>query len=291
MQQVFEIGAVNVVLHPHPPGQYEKLLRHAYSLRKRVKIHGDRHALMTSFQARSRDGADYSLEGEISTFSHLDPALPWINLETEDSASDDELGEIPEHLRPNLRRCQFYFDVASHKLFFLTTARKGGISPKLMAKYLEELFVNDEIVEKFGTPKVTVLPDREAISKILAWKKIRRLEIHAVKPNPGDYDPEDLEEFERSLADQNLEQMNVELVAEKNKYIDMSERTQTLVAIASDNGWVEAKGHDRRGAPEQKSTKSGKPFGERGDYYPENETYWDAFKRVSRTAALKFRRG
>jgi len=289
MQQVFEIGGVNVVLHPHPPGQYEKLFRDAYKLKKRVRIHGDRHALMTQFKALKRDGLSHALEGEISTFSHLDPSLPWINLETEDSASDDELSDIPEHLRPNLRRCSFYFDVASHKIFFVTTARKGGISPKLMAKYLSDLFMDADLVEQFGVPKVTVLPDREAVSKILAWKKIRRLIIHAVKPNPGDYDLADLAEFEESLGDQNADQLNVELVAERSKYLDLNEKTQTLVAIAADNGYVEAKGHDIQGSPTEKSTKSGKPFAERGDFYPESETYWDAFKRVAQTAAMKFR--
>lgn len=290
MKQVFEIGGVNVVLHPHPPGQYENLFRRAYKLKKRVRIHGDRHALMTQFNALSRDGDVYALEGEVSTFSHLDPSLPWINLKTEDSASDDELDDIPEHLRPNLRRCPFYFDVPSHKIFFLTTTRKGGISPKLMAKFLVDLFQDADLVEEFGVPKITVLPDRESVAKILAWKKIRRLLIHAVKPNPGDYDPADLAEFERSLNDQNADQLNVELVAEKSKYLTLNDNTQTLVAIAADNGYVEAKGHDVQGSPAERSTKSGKPFSDRGDFFPESETYWDAFKRVAQTAAERFRR-
>jgi hypothetical protein len=243
---------------------------------------------MTMFGAKKHEGTTFALEGEISTFSQLDPTLPWINLETEEDASSDELGDIPDHLRPNLRKCQFYFDVASHKLFFLTTARKGGISPSLMARYLKDLFSFSEVVLEFGEVGITVLPDRDSISRIIGWKKIRRLQVHAERPNPGDYDPDELEEFEQSLAEQNASQLNFELVAEKNKSLILSEKTKTLVAIAADNGFVEAKGYNSQGAPEERSTKTGKPFSDRGEYNDDAETYWDAFLRIAKAAARKF---
>jgi hypothetical protein len=30
MEQIIEVGGVNVVVHPHPEGQYERLFRKAY---------------------------------------------------------------------------------------------------------------------------------------------------------------------------------------------------------------------------------------------------------------------
>lgn len=288
MEQVFELGGVNIVLHPHPPGQYIKLFRRVRRLRKVVHIRGDRYGLMTMLDEFKRGGEVVGLEGEISTFSKLDPNLPWFNVETAEDASPDDIGDIPEHLMPNHRRCQFFFDIRSHKMFFLSTSKKGGMSAGLMTKYLNELFADASLIEDFGLPRVTVLPSKESVARILGWKRIKRLKIHAERPNPGDFDPLDYQRFEEALAEQNARELNVELVADRDRYLDLNESTKALVAIGAENGHVTATGHTRSGDPDTKTTQDGKPLWERATFDPDGETFWDAFRRAARDMAQRY---
>lgn len=289
--QVLQLSAINVVLHPHPDGAYERLLRSAYRRRIAAHIHGDRHGIMSQLNTRSNGGRVVALEGTISTFSKLDPSLPWFNAETSDDASSEDLGtlNVPANLQPNHKKCEFYFDVQSHSFIFDSEPRKGGISARQMLRFLQQVLTHPDVTRTTGIPNLTIIPDQRSVEEVVEWSRIRTLYIEAHRPNP-DYDEEDYELFEQSLVEQHAKRLEIRLVAEDNAFLTPSENTQTIAAIAADNGYVEARGEDDQGKKQIRSTKDTKPFSIRDYFDPNAETAWDAFRRMAQEAAASIRR-
>lgn len=257
---VLEVGAINVVCQPHPEGVYLRLFRRIRSLAKVKKIYGDRWGVMSQLWNDGKDPVS-QLHGVISTFVQVDVKAPWYNERTEDAAdsNDVEKVNIPEYLHPSLRRCGFVFDIATHTLVFETIPRKGGISPRLMLSFFEKLLSNSEIVQEFGSVSLTVIPDKVSVAAILNWKSLRQLIIHAKRPNPGDYDEEDYEEFDQWLKEQGANVLDQALKSESSVIVP-NEETRILANIASDNGFVIGKGSGADGRLEERSTKSKKPL-------------------------------
>jgi len=144
-----------------------------------------------------------------------------------------------------------------------------------MRTFLERLFENDRIREKFSNIKITVIPDARTVREILAWTGIRTLVIRVTKPNPGDYSEEDFEEIERRLEEQNADRLEERLHAEEGKALKPSEATQILAKVAEDNGYVEAEGQGRK-----LSTRSSKPLVEKTTYDSDVETHTDSLLRA-----------
>jgi hypothetical protein len=240
-------------------------------------VHGDRWGMLSQLYKIPEGHHIEGLHGVISTFSKLDPALPWFNEKTTDDASDLDLGEIklPAYLQPNHQRCHFVFDTVHHVVVFESLPRKGGISARTMRTFLERLFENDRIREKFSNIKITVIPDARTVREILAWTGIRTLVIRVTKPNPGDYSEEDFEEIERRLEEQNADRLEERLHAEEGKALKPSEATQILAKVAEDNGYVEAEGQGRK-----LSTRSSKPLVEKTTYDSDVETHTDSLLRA-----------
>ncbi|MBB5878212.1 DUF4747 family protein [Xanthomonas sp. 3498] len=291
VQQVIQVGAINVVLHPHPDGIYERLLRAAYKSRQVAQVYSDRSGIISQLYTVKEQGEVVALEGVISTFTKFDPSLPWFNAKTADDASDDDLGalEVPDYLMPNHRKCQFYFDTRGHLFLFETTSRKGGVAPRSMLKFLQGILWTPGLITNFGMVRLTVVPDAKTLDEVVDWKQIRTLKLQAHRPNP-DYDEDDLREFEESLDDQNAEALELKLSAQPNSFLEPSERTRILAAIAADNGYVEAHGLDPLGRREVRSTRERKPLCEIEYFDPETENSWDVFKRFAQSVAQDIRR-
>lgn len=290
VEQVLQLSAINVVIQPHPDGIYERLTRAAYRRRIVANVFGDRYGVMSELHRVTRTGKTIALEGAISTFSKLDPNLPWFNSETSADASDEDLEQVhvPDNLQPNHRRCEFYFDLQSHVFVFDSLTRKGGITARQMLKFLEQVFLHPDVTRSIdAVPRLTIIPDQKSVEEVLDWNRIRSLHIEAHVPNPGDYDEDDLREFEESLLEQNAKRLDVKLVAADNEYLRPSEKTQTLAGIAADNGFIEAKGEDAQGNIEVRSTKDKKPLVERSEFDPDVETAWDAFRRFSQSVVTE----
>lgn len=285
--QVIQLSAINVVFNPHPEGIYERLLRTVFRRKIVAHIYGDRHGLMSQLHKVTERNRVIALEGVISTFSKLDPTLPWFNSATSTDASEEELNEVqvPDYLQPNHKQCPFYFDLATHTLIFNSLARKGGITARQMFGFLQQVFSSPDVSQAIGgTPRLTIIPDARSIEEVVDWNRIRSLFIDAHRPNP-DYDEDDLREFEQSLVDQHAKKLEMRLVAADNQYLQPSEKVQTIAAIAAENGYVEARGEDESGHTETRSTKNVKPLVERDTYDEEVETAWDAFRRVAQETA------
>ncbi|MFA6984980.1 MAG: DUF4747 family protein [Arenimonas sp.] len=296
LEQVIQQSAINIVLHPHPAGAYESLIKKSRRLRIVGRVFGDRWGVFSQVYPVSSDGAT-GLHGVISTFIKIDNELPWFNTATHDDASDEDLQEllIPENLQPNHRKCNFYLDSNTHTLVFDSLTRKGGITANQMLKFLTNVFNDFRLHTEFGSVNLTIVNDEDSIKQILNWSSITSLFIHASRPNVGDYDARDLREFDEYLQEQGARVLEQRLVAEGNEVISPNEKTKKLAQIASDNGYVTAKGRDPEGRAVEMSTKDGSPLVETGSFDAEGETYWDAFFRIARNtiaaATARRRRG
>lgn len=287
VNEVIQLGAVNITLHPHPDGAYIKLFQAARKKKIAAKIFSDRYGCIGAFHPDDGMPKGMAIQGVISTFTHLDQNLPWFNRDTSDEATPEDIDDInlPGNIEPNHEKCDFYFDASSHTLIFNSETRKGGITPRQMKGFLLNLFSNPDLSSEFGSPSIHVVPDADKLAAIIKWRRMTSIFIHAERPNPGDYDEDDLQAFSDDLGGQNAKDIEVKLRAADDGFLSLSDRIKTIAAIGADNGYVEARGRDEAGNAETKSTKNGKPLVERNVFDSDVETAWNAFRRFAREVA------
>lgn len=275
-----EVGAINVVLQPHSKELYESWVRTIYSHRLKMPIHGNRYgALSQLYKTGEEEGI--TLQGVISTFVDFDRNLPWYNEVTADDATPQDLGEVtlPDHLRPDHKRCHFAFDSKRHLLLFEADARAGGLTPSLMLRLIERLAKEPRVVAKFGLARMTVIPDARSVEDILEWGSLKKLVISTSLPNPDFADAafSDLEEW---LNSQGAETFRQEL-GSSTPDLKPDEETKNLARIASEHGYVEATGIGENERVVKISTKSAKPLTYKGEFDPKVEPEVSAFVRIA----------
>jgi hypothetical protein len=278
----FEIGAVNVVLHPHSPEIYEKWVKKVFRIRLRGHVHGNRHgAISQLYKTGAAEGV--TLHGVISTFIHFDQNRPWFNEQTADDATPQDLGEIslPEHLRPDHRRGNFAFDSKRHLFLFDANPRKGGLTPKQMLHLLMQFSSDKRMISEFGPANMTVIPDSKAVDEILEWRKLKKIIISTSVPNP-DFADAAFGDVEQWMKSQGAEVFRQEL-GSASADLKPSEETKNLARIASEHGYVEAVGLNENEKTVRLSTRTAKPLIHRDDYDPETEAETSAFTRIAQS--------
>ncbi len=103
--------------------------------------------------------------------------------------------------------------------------------------------------------EVTLVPSEDVLNRILTMSRLKRLEIHLVRPNPDDsYD--EAEEIVRKLREQRAKSLNVVLVeAPKSGGIKPNKETVAQAKVAETNGYVKGVGEDAHGERQLLSTK------------------------------------
>lgn len=266
-ETIIRFSAVNIVVHPHPANVYEKLIRAAWRHRLSAQVHGERWGRITQVW-ESSDSELPGIHGIISTFTQIDPDQPWFNDETDDEASDADLNalDIPENLKPNLRRCRFILDEKNHILSFDMESSKGGLSGGLMEKFLRRLFSSKEIIDEFGEVKVTLLHPDGTIEDLLDIPGLREIFMHLSKPNPGDFDGGMYEDVMGWLDEQDADTLD-QRISSSNGPLQPNKDTEALARVADENGYVEARGKQGNVAL-RASTKDSAPLIEQGGYNP-----------------------
>lgn len=266
-ETIARFSAVNIVVHPHPEGIYERLIKSAWRGRLIAQVHGDRWGRITQVW-ESVDKGLPGIHGIISTFTHIDMDQPWLNEETDDTASDEDLNalDIPENLKPNLRRCRFVLDERDHILSFDIESAKGGMSGGVMERFLSRMFSTEEIVEEFGEVNVTLLHPDETIDDLLNIPGLREIFIRLSKPNPGDFDGGMYEDVMKWLEEQDADKLEQRLSSSDGP-LKPNENTVALARVSDENGYVEARGRQGNVAI-RASTKDSAPLVEQLTYNP-----------------------
>lgn len=273
-----EAGALNVRIHPHTKDEYRELFLAAFGLKKAVKIRGSRSGIITSLHRVARD--QNVIKGVITTFIDLDLKGSWLNTETLETASDDDIEEItvPDNLRPNLMAFYFAFDVNRHELIFEHYGNGNRLSHRSALTFFSRLFLDRKIVRRFGDVKVTIVQSKGSVDRIFSIPRITELDVYIERPNADVWDDGFEENAEEHLEEKRARSMLVRYKAERGGGIRRDDDLDALVRTSIRNGRSVAKGYGEDG--HMTVTTDSFPRVEQERYDPEVINNGQAFDRL-----------
>lgn len=261
--------ALNIRVHPHPSPQiYVELFSYLHANRVDVPLNNNTYLAINDLKPINEDKPLDGLIGEIIKYNNI--TSDWYNENTGQLAEAEDLAEvkIPSHLKPNAKFFNFVFYPLDHKLVCEIKDKDGSISAKMLLDFFQQLFTSTKLLEIFETVEVNILPDIDAVDKILRMKYLKKLHLIIMRPNADELAELEQEIFEE-MDSQNIGVYQKILEAQESEYIAPNERTKEQTKIAATNGIVNYKAKDERtGLVVNKSTAS-TPLIEREKYDPD----------------------
>jgi hypothetical protein len=239
MEKQVELCAANITSIPHPPGIYRDLIFRVFQKRLMVSYIGSDKIMPGNIEFNEDDNSCF---GSFIVFTEIEFSGEWLDLKTLAKASTEKIQKIiiPDDIRPNLRFCNFFFDFKKHKISFEVTNEDGK---KFSAVGIQRALRN--WLSSAGldvTIDVTILPRHDALSRIFALKKLNKLVIKVMLPNPDDVE-DPYARVVQLLEDQKAKSLELSLEKQKGKStLEPSPATRRLAEAASENGFVEARG-------------------------------------------------
>lgn len=251
----FQVSCLNIVLHPHSPQHYLDLFVWIYRLRKPVAVRGTQHLMMGELERVDRDDPLRGFTGRMYRFDQIDPDAPWFNVDSREEASDEELAQIriPPALKPNLQKFNFVFYPRGHQMYFESSVQGATLGEGSLKKFFDRICAYPEIVERFGTVDITIVPEHEQVERILSLPSLSKLVIDLRRPNPDDVASDEKRVLER-LKRMNTRRLVETLTSERGKTIEPDEETRKLAQVASRNGSVSGTGYGATGDRMEEST-------------------------------------
>lgn len=266
-----EIGAVNIVTHPHSPQGYDNLLSDACNGFYYGKIRGLDGGVIgekTDWSGRSED----MVAGYFWRFVNLDSTAPWANLRTRKEQDPAKTPVIPPELKPHLRKEGFVFFPKGHRLFFCAKT----FAPGSVERMLKSIFSTQVIADKYGEVDVHLETSQEAIETILGMERLSSVELFISLPNADELDDE--ARFKARMDDLNAKKQDLKLTAGKGQSITPDEELKTQMVIARSNGYVKANGYSKADERLEISTRS-HPFKHGVEYDPSQENFMEVLRR------------
>lgn len=258
--KTIEISSLNIVTQPHSPDRYIDLLNAAYRNGLVGKVRGDQKAMIGSLREVEDIQGTRALTGYIFLYTDIDFNSDWLNTQKNDSADEEDLEElnIPEHLKPGLKKVRFLFIAKTHRLYFITKDESGErVGPSIIGRAIHSILNHDifkKMKEDFGTVEVTVTPTKEALSKVLGIPDISKIHISVIRPNPDDDDGAEAR-FLARMEHENVGRTDIILSRQRGEPgIKPSEETQVIAELASENGFVKAYGYNAQGKRVEEAT-------------------------------------
>ncbi|CBG88830.1 DUF4747 family protein [Citrobacter rodentium] len=262
-------GAINITIHPHSPQKYVELFRDARKLFLNVNVHGDQFAVLQHFNPMHREQLiTEPYEGEVVKYTDINKNGEWYSISRKELATDEEKEQIviPDDMKPNVSRFSFIFLPNVHLLVYENQHAQKNISPRQMEKFLNTLFSNEKIKEKYGVVNVTSLTEPDAVERMLSLKGITLLSMVTRRPNPDDLVSAEHEFQERFKAIGVIEEDKT-YKAERDGQIKPDKKLKRDALIAARNGQVEIKRKNESGHVERLSTID-KPLQRSASYDP-----------------------
>lgn len=248
-------GILNVRLHPHSVPIYLSFLEDLFRLKEMVRIHGDRHAMLSFLDREKKD--DGIIEGVVTTFTSIDVDGEWFDATGLSIATDEQVSEvnIPNSLYPNSSSFYFLFNANNHRLYVQTYSKGRTLSIRLAQKLFSDLSLKTRIATKYGAAKITIVQDKAKLDDLFALPVIKDIEITILKPNADIFDDDFEEKIEAHLAEAHSRKLTIKYEADQGKSIKMTPGIRRASEAALENGSVEVKGRDRQGAAVVQSTE------------------------------------
>lgn len=275
------VSGINVVTHPHSPLRYVDLFRAATAMRQPVQIRGAQHIMLGELRPLERNDPSAGLFGRVYRFDHIDPDLPWFNLQRHQEATEEEMAAIaiPDNLVPNLVLFDFVFYPKGHALYFVSKWDRHSLSPRSMLKLLDSVFSSPALFRRFGQVDLTIMPDRQTLARIMKLHRLAKLTIDVKRPNPDDNADDDEEVFDR-MKNQGARRIVQVMTAESGESIKPDEETTQLARVAARNGRVLAVGYKANGQKVEEATVDS-PWREAVAYDPDLQLASDVLVNFS----------
>lgn len=236
---VVEIGFLNVVASPHPEGIYSRSL--ANIANTPVNIRGKDFAIVTPPKAVERQEGLF--QGWVSVWTDIDSSEPSIEKATfRQRDVEAALKKVFSERGFNNRSFHYVLDEATHTIAIELKNDLGKtLSIRQAGRLFEKLF---SALNRSGqTFDVTVIPEEDALSRVLGLERIDKIVIVLKRPNPGDHHGTDAEDILRELHEQNMKRAEYTFSRQPGTDgIHLNEDNQTRAEVAASNGHVESSG-------------------------------------------------
>lgn len=254
-ERTIEICALNLAANPHPPSIYLSILGRA--ARFLVKARGSDYAKITSPHAvRGRSGI---YTGRILIWTEIDLKRPWLDIENEAELSPalKKSISIPENARPNMRAFGYAFVEKSHRVYFESKNEFGEHLGPNVAKSIFSKVTSQELLG-FSSPEVevTIVPDVDAVDRILTLPHLRTLFIRVTLPNPDTASPTARKRVHDRLKKAKARQLEEKYIKSSDaEKLEPTPEIQEMAEVASENGLVRGEGRDNDGKKLEVSTE------------------------------------
>lgn len=244
---VIEYCMLNVAASPHPEGVYFRLFERAAG--RQIVYFGDNVATISKPE-KVRDGF---FRGRIVCWTPINQDEPAVLTDVLQEIDFSDLNiNIPDNVGFNGRVFLYIFREADHTLFVEIENDLGKrLSPQRARKIFGLLFEDGDPTSPLV--EVTVIPDEDALRRILAIPKLKKLRIHIVRPNADDGD---ISRIMGRLTAQKARAQDIEYFAAPGADgLDPDEQTKTEAEVAEHNGFVEGAGQEDDGRVVKLSTR------------------------------------
>lgn len=253
-----DLGILNITIQPHSPERYIELFYDVFKGKFIGKYYGDKQGIISKIVNITEDVGALSLRGEISIFTKIDTDGNWFDVKSLDEADENDLKEIniPANLRPNLTRCNFIFDATNHKMYFENrSSNNDKFGFKSIERLIYSIFNREKIVNQYGDVAVCLMPEENALERLLSYPQINKFEMRITPPNPDDL-ADITEKTMRRLNSMNAKNMEQSFSSKtKSQSLELDEETKQLAKIASKNGFVKVIARDAYDRVVQDSTQ------------------------------------
>lgn len=272
------VGIVNIRLHPHSPEIYTNFIHDVYRQKQPINIHGDRYAMISMIDRSGEDGHEVS--GIITTFTRIETDGAWFDAANLQEATDNQVSKIniPDNLYPNASSFFFVFDTKEHKIYVQQYSKGKQITPNSLLRFFRKVSDQLEILQKYNSAKVSIVQSTEGLDELFNLKKINEIKITILKPN-SDIFADDFEaKVEAHLAETHAQKLILTYDAEPGQSIVPGKEIRAVSNAALENGSVQVKGRDEKGAVTRSTEEFPKLL--QDTYDPDEISEKEAFRRV-----------
>jgi len=269
---------LNIVLHPHSPERYANLIEDLFDLKRAVQLRGDRYGMLSLIDRR-RDQAGF-VSGIITTFLNIEFEGRWFDTSDLKEATKEQVSKvsIPENLHPNAASFYFDFDTVEHKLYFQTYSEGKVLTHNQAYSLFEGLADDLKIRKKYGPVRITIVQSRAGLDALFKLPFIKQIKIRICKPNPDIFSDDFEEQIEQHLAQANSQSITISYEAEPGQSLEPTDEIRHVSEVALENGEVEVRGRDEKGAVTKSTEQQPKVLQDKFD--PEETSERDAFRRL-----------
>lgn len=271
-------SVLNLRTHPHSPERYVQLIVDIFKEKVAIKLHGDRFGMLSLVHRTSNE--DGFVSGVITTFVKVEFDGRWFDASEMQDATEDQVARvrIPENLYPNAASFYFEFDTKKHRIYVQSYSDGKVFSARQAQILFSSLVESPRIFEKYGQIHVTIVQSRAGLDSLFALPVIKEIKITIFKPNPDIFADDFEEKIEAHLADANSQRVTIGYQADPGQSVNPTDEIRAIGEVALENGEVEVRGRDEKGAVTKSTEQMPKELHDKFD--PEEMTEQSAFRKL-----------